>query len=240
MHIFDGPDIMKTIGIIGGMGPESTVDYYRQITSEFNAIGSGLDYPEIIVYSANLNTLLELVEKRQWSGLSEWLLEKISSVHRAGAEFAAIASNTPHIVFEDIRSKSPIPLLSIVEATCSEAREKGGSRIGLMGTRLTMESDFYKTPFIAQKMSVIVPTEPEQQLIEQKLYSEIELGIFKDSTRNELLAIVKRMVEEDRIDSLILGCTELPLILTESRFGIPFLNTTAIHCKRIVEYCLQD
>jgi aspartate racemase len=231
---------MKTIGIIGGLGPESTVDYYKEIIAAFNAKYVEMAYPEIIIYSANLNELMKFVETKNWSRLSEWLLKKISSIHRAGAEFAVIASNTPHIVFDEIKSKSPISLLSIIEETCNKAQEMDLKNIGLMGTKLTMEADFYKKPFISKGISVAVPSEEEQQLIHHKLFSEIELGIFKDSTREKLLAIAKRMVDEEGIDSLILGCTELPLILTESKYGIPFLNTTAIHCESIVKHCLQD
>jgi len=231
---------MKTIGIIGGLGPESTVDYYKEIIAAFNAKYVEMAYPEIIIYSANLNELMKFVETKNWSRLSEWLLKKISSIHRAGAEFAVIASNTPHIVFDEIKSKSPISLLSIIEETCNKAQEMDLKNIGLMGTKLTMEADFYKKPFISKGISVVVPSEEEQQLIHHKLFSEIELGIFKDSTREELLAIAKRMVDEEGIDALILGCTELPLILTESKYGIPFLNTTAIHCESIIKHCLQD
>ncbi len=231
---------MKTIGIIGGLGPESTVDYYKEIIAAFNAKYVEMAYPEIIIYSANINEFMKFVETRNWPGLSEWLLDKISSIHRAGAEFAVIASNTPHIVFDEIKSKSLIPLLSIVEETCNKAQEMDLKNIGLMGTKLTMETDFYKKPFISKGISVVVPSEEEQQLIHHKLFSEIELGIFKDSTREELLAIAKRMVDEEEIDALILGCTELPLILTESKYGIPFLNTTAIHCESIIKHCLQD
>ena len=231
---------MKTIGIIGGLGPESTVYYYKEIIAAFNAKYVEMAYPEIIIYSANLNELMKFVETKNWSRLSEWLLKKISSIHRAGAEFAVIASNTPHIVFDEIKSKSPISLLSIIEETCNKAQEMDLKNIGLMGTKLTMEADFYKKPFISKGISVAVPSEEEQQLIHHKLFSEIELGIFKDSTREELLAIAKRMVDEERIDSLILGCTELPLILTKSKYGIPFLNTSAIHCESIIKHCLQD
>ena len=231
---------MKTIGIIGGLGPESTVYYYKEIIAAFNAKYVEMAYPEIIIYSANLNELMKFVETKNWSRLSEWLLKKISSIHRAGAEFAVIASNTPHIVFDEIKSKSPISLLSIIEETCNKAQEMDLKNIGLMGTKLTMEADFYKKPFISKGISVAVPSEEEQQLIHHKLFSEIELGIFKDSTREKLLAIAKRMVDEEGIDSLILGCTELPLILTESKYGIPFLNTTAIHCESIIKHCLQD
>lgn len=231
---------MKTIGIIGGLGPESTVDYYKEIIDTFNTKYAELAYPEIIVYSTNLNKLMEFVKAERWQELSEWLLEKIFSLHRAGAEFAAIASNTPHIVFDEVKSNSPIPLLSIVETTCTKAQDMGLSNIGLMGTKLTMEAGFYKKPFIAKGISVVVPSEEEQEFIHHKLFSEIELGIFKDSTRGELLAIAKRMVDENGIDSLILGCTELPLILTESKFGIPFLNTTAIHCEGIIANCIGN
>jgi len=230
---------MKKIGIIGGLGPESTVDYYKEIISTFNTKYAELAYPEIIVYSANLKTLMGFVETESWSELSQWLLEVIYSLHRAGAEFAAIASNTPHIVFDDIKSKSPIPLLSIVEETCNKAKELALKNVGLMGTKLTMEAEFYKKPFLSKGISIVVPTEEEQQIINHKLFSEIEIGVFKDSTRDELLAIVKRMVEKSQIDALILGCTELPLILTEDRYGIPFLNTSAIHCEGIITYCIE-
>jgi len=231
---------MKTIGIIGGLGPESTVDYYKEIIAAFNARYDEMAYPEIIIYSVNIDEFMKFVETENWSGLSEWLLEKISSIHRAGAQFAVIASNTPHIVFDEIKSKSPIPLLSIVEETCNKAQEMDLKNVGLMGTKLTMEADFYKKPFISKGMSVVVPSEEEQQFIHHKLFSEIELGIFKDPTREKLLAIAKRMVDEEGVDALILGCTELPLILTQSEYGIPFLNTTAIHCESIIKHCLQD
>ena len=231
---------MKTIGIIGGLGPESTVDYYKEIIAAFHTRYDEMVYPEIIIYSVNIDEFVKFVETENWQGLSEWLLEKISSIHRAGAQFAVIASNTPHIVFDEIKSKSPIPLLSIVEETCNKAQEMDLKNVGLMGTKLTMAADFYKKPFVSKGMSVVVPSEKEQQFIHHKLFSEIELGIFKDSTREKLLAIAKRMVDEEGIDALILGCTELPLILTESKYGIPFLNTTAIHCESIIKYCLQD
>lgn len=229
---------MKKIGLIGGMGPESTLDYYRGIIHAFNGEYSGLSYPEIIIYSADINELMAFVSSERWDGLSDWLLDKIESLHHAGAEFAAIASNTPHYVFDDIKSRSPVPLLSIVETTCSRAQQMGFQNTGLMGTMLTMEAEFYKTPFMDRGMNVIVPSRQERELIHRKLFTEIELGIIKDSTRQELLSIVDRMVAEHGIDALIMGCTELPLILPENGCGIHFLNTTAIHCERIVAYCL--
>jgi aspartate racemase len=229
---------MKKIGIVGGLGPESTVAYYKEIIAAFNTDLAALAYPEIIICSANLKECMEYVAARDWAGFSEWLLGKIFSLHRAGAEFAAIASNTPHVVFDELRSRSPIPLVSIVEKTCERALGMGLKKIGLMGTKLTMEADFYKKPFLSRGISIVVPMEAERSLIDHRLFSEIELGVLKDSTREELFAIAKRMVNEEGIDSLILGCTELPLIMTERRFGIPFLNTTEIHCRSIIRYCI--
>lgn len=230
---------MKRIGIIGGIGPESTVDYYKLIINFFNENGADLGYPEIIIYSANLADLMKILEAKDWEGLTDWLLEKVVSLHKAGAEFAVIGSNTPHIVFDKVNSKSPIPMLSIIEETRKRAQKIGSKKLGLLGTKFTMESDFFKKPFGDNEMAVVVPDKEDQELIHHRLFSEIELGIIKDSTRGELLSIVKKMIDRHSIDALILGCTELPLILNRGEFGIPFLNTTSIHAESIINFCIE-
>lgn len=230
---------MKKIGIIGGLGPESTLDYYKEIISAFNTDYKELAYPEILICSANLNQLIAFVDAADWDGFADWLVEKVRAVHSAGAEFAAIASNTPHIVFDQVEKRSPIPLLSIVDETRKTTQKEGFKTVGLLGTKLTMESDFFKAPFIKNGITVITPNEEEQKHIHQKLFTEIELGIFKESTRDSLLKIIERMKNGNQIEAVILGCTELPLILTEEQFGIRFLNTTKIHCESIVDYCIN-
>lgn len=230
---------MKKIGIIGGIGPESTVEYYKLIIGAFHEKQAELGYPEIIIYSADLSGLMKILEAKDWEGLTDWLLAKVVSLHRAGAEFAVIGSNTPHIVFDQVAARSPIPMLSIIKETGKKAQEKGFKRLGLLGTRFTMESGFFKRPFEDQGMTIFVPEKDDQELIHHRLFSEIELGIIKDSTREELLAIVKKIIDLHFIDALILGCTELPLILTRDYYGISFLNTTAIHAESIVNYCLK-
>ena len=230
---------MKRIGIIGGIGPESTVDYYKLIIGAFHEKQAELGYPEIIIYSANLSSLMRILEANDWETLTDWLLEKVVALHKAGAEFAVIGSNTPHIVFDKVSSRSPIPMLSIIEETRKNAHKRGFKKLGLLGTRFTMQSDFFKNPFGDNEMVVVVPEKEDQELIHHRLFSEIELGIIKDSTRKELLSIVKKMIDRHSIDALILGCTELPLILNKDEFGIPFLNTTAIHAESIVNFCLE-
>ncbi|MBN1813928.1 MAG: amino acid racemase [Anaerolineae bacterium] len=229
---------MKKIGPVGGIGPESTLDYYERIIDAFRADKAGTDYPEIILYSANLAESMAILKTGDMATLTDWLVDKFQALHRAGADFAAIGSNTPHVVFEEVAARSPIPLISIVEATRQKAAELGLKKLGLMGTLFTMQADFYQRVFAASGMSVVVPGIESQQLIEQRLFTEIEIGIIKDSTREELLAIAKRMIDREGIEGVILGCTELPLILTQDTYdGVPFLNTTAVHVESIVEYC---
>ncbi len=230
---------IKRIGLIGGIGPESTLDYYRRIIAAFQGLQPALSYPEILLYSANLAELTRIMEAKDAAALTAWLLDKVQALHRAGADFVAIGSNSPHVVFEELRSRSPVPLLSIVEETCRKAQELGLKRPGLMGTALTMQSDFYQKTFQRKGMAVVVPEAEDQRLIHHRLFTEIELGILRESTRRELLGIVRRLADERGIDSLILGCTELPLILDREEYGIPFLNTTAIHVEGIVRASLE-
>jgi aspartate racemase len=230
--------VMKKIGIIGGIGPESTADYYKLIINTIHQRQGNTEYPEIFIYSVNISDLMRLMEGGDPGKLTNWILEKIEVIYKAGAEFAVMASNSPHIVFENIRAKSPIPLLSIVEETAKTAQKRGLKKLGLLGTKFTMESNFYADVFRKMNMDIFVPEKEDRDIIHHRLFTEIELGIIKNSTRKELLSIVKKMINLHSINAVVLGCTELPLILTKDEFGIPFLNTAAIHVESIVNYCL--
>ncbi len=229
---------MNKIGMIGGFGPESTLDYYRLLIETYRHKGKKESNPEIIIYSMDVNILLKLVTDKQWNDLIKWLVNGIKVLHNAGANFAFISANTPHLVFEKVNELSPIPLLSIVEETCNYMKKTGIKKVGLLGTQFTMESEFYQKSCNKHNIQVVVPNENEQEYIHNKLMSEIELGNFFDETRQGLLNIIKRMIDDDSIEGVILGCTELPLILTKSELGIPFFNTTKIHVDSIINYYL--
>lgn len=231
---------MQKIGIVGGLGPESTLEYYRGIISAFNELGGDYQYPEIIIYSMNLGEVLAMFDSEDWDRLAGGLLEALAALHRAGADFAAIASNTPHIVWDQIQPASPLPLVSIVEKVCHEALRMGVKRPALLGTSLTMRADYYHRSLGQDGIQAISPTPDEQALIQHLLDTEIEKGIFRGETREKLLAIVERMRTGDGIDSVILGCTELPLILPEPDYGVPFLNTTNLHVSAIFERCQKQ
>lgn len=229
---------MRKIGIIGGLGPEATVDYYKRITSFFHHYNQSFSMPEIIIYSIDMAAFFQLVEEQRWEHLAAMLTSKLTSLKDAGADFAVISSNTPHIVFDRVLSQSPLPLISIVEVTLETAKRMGAKKIGLLGTKFTMQTNFFGERFSRDGITVVVPNAQEQQFIHDKLLKEIELGIIKDETRSALLNIIERMKERDNIEGAILGCTELPLILADNDASIPLLNTSAIHVEAICRYCI--
>jgi aspartate racemase len=230
---------MQKIGLVGGLGPESTVDYYNRIINAFKEKSAALEYPEIVIYSVNMSELIGLMEHKEYDKLVSRFVEIIQSIKNAGASFAAITANSPHIVFDRLKDVSPLPLISIVEACCVRAKSQGLKKLGLFGTRFTMDSTIYQEVFQRHGMEVVVPDDKDKTIIHEKLFTEIELGIFKEETKMILMNIVERIMDKHHVDSLILGCTEFPLILTEpSYMGIPFLNTTQIHVDTIIERCL--
>jgi aspartate racemase len=223
---------MKTLGVIGGIGPESTIEYYRHLIAAYRKQKPDGGYPAIIINSINMKTLLDMIEADDRVNMVTFLVGEIQKLSSAGAQVGLLAANTPHIVFDELRRKSPIPLVSIVEATCEAAKVLGLKRLGLFGTRFTMLGDFYPRVFSAAKIELVVPQPDEQAYIHERYMNELVKGTILDETRRQLLSIVDRMKEQDRIEGMILGGTELPLILGNvTDRGIPFLDTTLIHVQ---------
>ncbi len=227
---------MKIIGMIGGIGPESTIDYYRRLLEGTQKRNPGGPSPAIIINSIDLQKGLALLGANQLTELTEYIVPEVVRLHGAGAEFGFLAANSPHIVFNDIAQRSPIPLVGIVEATCMEAKARGFKKLGLFGTRFTMHGRFYPDVFTREGVGLTVPTADEQDYIHDKYINELIPGKFLPETRDGLLAIATRMKKDDGIQALVLGGTELPLILTDSSLlGIPYLDTTQIHVNAILE-----
>src|SRR5439155_2805950 len=230
---------MKTLGIIGGLGPESTIDYYQRIIALYRERTPDGSYPEFIIASVNLTKGLNFMDAGDLAGMADYLVEAIGKLARSGADFGVISANTPHIVFDDVAAKSPIPLISIVEATCAAAKARQLQRLALFGTRYTMQANFYPKVFSREGIALLVPEREDQDYLHEKYFSELVPGKFLPETRAGLLAIVDRMKRTSDIDGVILAGTELPLILPAADYnGIPFLDTTKIHCEAAVNEML--
>jgi aspartate racemase len=227
---------MKILGIIGGVGPESTVEYYQNIIALYRERQRDGSYPEFIINSVDLKKGLDFMAANNLGGMADYLLEEIDKLAQAGANFGLISANTPHIVFDEVASKSPIPLISIVEATCAAAKARKLRRLALFGTRFTMQGTFYPKVFSYEGIELVMPDTKERDYLHDKYLNELVPGKFLSETRAGLLAIVDRMKAKSNIDGVILAGTELPLILRESSHkGVPFLDTTKIHCQAAVE-----
>jgi len=224
---------MKTVGIVGGISPESTIEYYRFIVDGYRERRPDGSYPLIMINSINLQGMVNAVESGK---VVEFLLPEFHKLAKAGADFGVIAANTPHVVFDELQRQSPIPLISIVEATCDAAKTLGLKKVGLLGTRFTMQGRFYPDVFAKAGIALVVPGPEQHDYIHEKYMGELVKGIFLPETRTGLLAIVDELKRHEGIQGLILGGTELPLILRDANhLGIPFLDTTRIHVDRIVE-----
>jgi len=226
---------MQTAGIIGGIGPESTIEYYRQMLAEYRDRCPDGSYPPIVINSIDMQKMLSLIAADQLGAVADYLTSEVERLANAGADCGLLASNTPHIVFEEIRRRSPIPLVSIVESACEAAKKMGLTKLGLFGTRFTMQGRFYPDVFSRAEIALATPGGDEQTYIHDKYMNELLRGIFLPETRARLLAIVDRMREHDSIQGVILGGTELPLILRDAAHGgIPLLDTTRIHVRAMV------
>lgn len=227
---------MNIVGIIGGIGPESTVDYYQTIISKFQErIGSKEILPELVINSINMYKIFELISSGKNEELIQYLAVAVQKLASAGANFAVMSGNTPHLVFDQVQELVDIPMISIVEATFVQAKELKLERIGLIGTKFTMEHEFFKRPFISDHKEVFVPNPNEQEYIHRKIVEELEKGIVNEETKARFLEIIQQMVHRDQLEGIILGCTELPMIIKKNDLELPILNTTEIHVNKIVD-----
>jgi aspartate racemase len=227
-------------GMIGGLGPESTIDYYRSIIARFRARKLDGGSPHIIINSLDVKKAIALLDAGRLSELADYLTAGVELLARAGANFGFIAANTPHLVFDEVQRRSAIPLLSIVRVTCDYAKALGLKKLGLFGTGFTMRASFYPDEFQREGIALIRPKEAEQEFIHRKYIGELLNNQFLPETRTEILNIAQRMQSEDGIEALVLAGTELPLLLRDApNPGIEFLDTTISHVEAVVDELLK-
>ena len=232
---------MKTLGIIGGTGPESTVEYYQRLIAGYKRRHPDGRPPSLIINSVDNTQLIEWFTAKELAKVVDYLAREIDRLAAAGADFALIAANTPHLVFDELQHRVRLPLLSIVEATAESAANAGLRRLALFGTRFTMRAPMFPDAFDRRGLTIVVPNADEQVFIDDKYFGELFVGIILDETRAALLEIVEAMKQRDAVDGLILGGTELSLILrAPTAAALPVLDTTQIHVDAAIERLLGD
>lgn len=231
---------MKKLGLVGGMGPESTIPYYHDIVYGVQKRMGRQIFPNMTMESLDVFRVLSLCKEEKYDELTEYLLGALNHLKAAGADFGALAANTPHIVFDRLKELSPIPLLSIVEVTAEEAERRGLKKIGLIGTAFTMQQEFFKKPFQEKKIEIIVPKGEQMEYVHQKISSELELGIVNPNTLEGFQKIIQQMKEQEQIQAVVLGCTELPMLLNDNVSPVTCLDTMQIHIQAIVDEILKE
>ncbi|RLV60009.1 aspartate/glutamate racemase family protein [Parashewanella curva] len=231
---------MKTIGLLGGMSWESTASYYKAINEGVKAELGGLHSAKICLYSVDFNEIETLQHQGKWDTTAAILSRAAQKVEAAGADFLLICTNTMHRVAEEVQKAISIPLIHIADATAERLIEDKINRVGLLGTRFTMEQDFYKKQISDQfDIEVIVPNEKEQEYVHRVIYQELCQGKINDESRLQYLSIMDNLYAQGA-QAIILGCTEIALLIQQQHTPIPLYDTTQIHAESAVALSLQE
>jgi aspartate racemase len=224
----------KRIGILGGISAESTAEYYRRLVSKYLAWRNDYCVPEIVIFSLNFQRFTDLEDGGDRKAYIDEIMTGIRALEAADVDFIIMAANSPHAVYDQIQAQARVPMISIVEVTVGRAREIGLSRLLLLGIKFTMQSEFYRRACEALDIQLLVPSEAEQDEINHIIFGQLARGVFEERTRQRLLEII----DQYPIDGVILGCTELPLILQQEHTPIPLLDTLELHVEATLRYAL--
>ncbi len=226
---------MKKIGLVGGTGPESTLMYYKELNSRIDKIKDGKAMPDIVIESVDFRKAWDYVCAERYDLLADYLAEKVTCLQNSGAEVISLTAVTMHLVIDGIIAKTNADLISIPKAVCNEALSAGYKKIGLLGTIFTMEKDYMKKDFLKAGIEVYVPDKEDRDLVAKRIYEELEAGIVKESTLKEMQGIITKMRDEKGIEAVVLGCTELPLILNSANCPVPCLDSVEIHINELIK-----
>ncbi len=230
---------MKIIGLIGGMSWESSQEYYRIINETVKEMLGGFHSAKIIMYSVDFEEIEKLQHQGKWRELTELMIDAARRIERGGADFVVICTNTMHKMADDVQKNIKIPLLHIADVTAEKIKEKGLRKIGLLGTKFTMEEEFYKGRLAERYgLDVIIPNEEERQIVHDVIFNELCLGEIKQSSKEQFKKIMQNLVSRGA-EGIILGCTEIPLLVKQEDVEVPLFDTTMIHAKSAVEYAIK-
>lgn len=222
---------------MGGLSPESTTVYYEHIVREYRRRFGDHSYPEIVIYSVNFQRFIDWMRDERWDLVAEGLAEAVERLGRAGADFALIASNTVHIVFDEVQRRSTIPLVSIIDATAEAIEREGLRRVGLLGTLFTMTRDFYREGLARRGIEVVTPSREDMELVDRVIFEELVNGVLKPESKKEFLRIIGEL-ERMGARGVILGCTEIPLLVSQEDVSIKLFDTARIHAEKALELAL--
>lgn len=231
---------MRKIGLIGGMSWESTLEYYRIINEEVKRRLGGLHSARVVMDSVDFDAIEKLQHEGEWGKLGDILVESAQNLERAGADCVLICTNTMHKCADQVAGSVDIPLIHLADATGELVKEQGLKRIGLLGTKFTMEQDFYKGRLVEKfGLDVIVPDDEDREVVHRVIYDELCLGNIRDESKRKYLAIIENMID-DGAEGIILGCTEIPLLVKQEDVSVPVFDTTYIHAISAVDFALKE
>jgi aspartate racemase len=227
----------KKIGILGGMSPESTAEYYQHIVHTYTERFGDYGYPEIIIYSVSFQSYVDWPENNRWDLVAQGLGEAAGKLEAAGADFIIIATNTMHLVLDEVQASIKVPVLSLLDAVSEAILGRGIKTVGLLGTKFTMEKTFYQEALARKGIAVLVPDADDREYVNHVIYDELVAGQIRDESRAGYVAVIKRLAERGA-EGVILGCTEIPLLVSEADAGMPLFDTTVIHAEAALNYAL--
>lgn len=227
----------KKIGILGGMSPESTVEYYQYITRTYTERCGDYGYPEILIYSVSFQPYVDWPANDRWDLVADGLSEAARKLETAGADFILIATNTMHLVFDEVQTNVDVPMLSLLEAVGKAIQGKGMSQVGLLGTRFAMEQGFYQDALAQKGITVLVPDAEDRAYVNRVIYDELVAGQIRDASRAGFVTIIDKLAARGA-EGVILGCTEIPLLVSEDDVEVPLLDSTLIHAEAALNYAL--
>jgi aspartate racemase len=228
----------KKIGILGGISPESTIAYYEHITRTYTERFGDYGYPEIIIYSVSFQSYVDWPQQERWDLVAQGLGEAATRLEAAGADFIVMAANTMHLVFDEVQACVQVPMLSLLDAVGESILARGMKRVGLLGTQYTMQKTFYQDALGRRGITVLVPDAEDRQYVNAVIYNELVAGQIRDESRAGLIAVIRRLTERGA-QAVILGCTEIPLLVAEADAGVPLFDTTAIHAEAALRFAVE-